>query len=88
MSEAAEGKFDYGGKEYFMAGYLVGLTIDERVSDEELLEMFEKSSIKEIQALVKIIKEQLTEGVIEKDAAVKFLGKKFLEFAKNNSLIG
>lgn len=88
MSEAIEVKGDYGGKEYFMAGYLVGLTSDERVSDELLLNMFEKSAIGEIQALVRIIKEQLSEGLIEKDAAVKYLGKKFFEFAKSNSLIG
>ncbi len=88
MSEAIEIKGDYDGKEYFMAGYLVGLTSDERVSDELLLDMFEKSAIAEIQALVRIIKEQLSEGLIEKDAAVKYLGKKFLEFAKSNSLIG
>ena len=87
MSEAADSKIDYGVKECFMAGYLVGLTTDERVSNEELLEMFEKSSIKEIHALVQIVKEQLSEGIIEKDAAVKYLGKKFLEFAKNKSLL-
>ena len=87
MSESSDNKFDYGSKECFMAGYLVGLTTDERVSDDEMLGMFEKSSIKEIRELVNIIKEQLTEGLIEKDAAVKYLGKKFLAFAKNNSLL-
>ena len=44
MSESSDNKFDYGSKECFMAGYLVGLTTDERVSDDEMLGMFEKAA--------------------------------------------
>jgi len=87
MTETTENKKERNDKECFMMGYLVGITTNERVSDDKMLEMFGQNNMPEIQALVHLINEQLNEGLIEKDVAVKFLGKKFREFAKSNSLL-
>ena len=87
MTETTENKKERNDKECFMMGYLVGITANERISDDKMLEMFAKNNTPEMQALVRLITEQLNEGLIEKDVAVKFLGKKFREFAKNNGLL-
>lgn len=87
MSEAEESKAQNSEKECFMMGYLVGLTTNERVPDDRMLEMFGQNNVPQIQVLVRLIQEQLSDGLIEKDEAVKFLGKKFLEFAKKNNFL-
>ena len=87
MADNAESRNERNDKECFMMGYLVGLTTNERIADDKMIEMFGRNNMPEIQALVRLIKEQLSDGLIEKDEAVKFLGKKFHEFARSSSFL-
>lgn len=86
QSNTTQNNSSYDIKESFMVGYLVGLTT-EKPQTHKLLNMLENNNIQQMHAHVQVINEQLKDGLIKEDVVVKYLGKKFAEFAKKQGLL-
>ena len=73
-----------GFDEGLIIGYIIGLTSEQKVKEnnEKLIALLDSIRIDKVQTYVKLIKEQLKEGFIQEDEALRFLSKKFKELAK------